>query len=97
MATIWMTVLSLPISLASMVKPSVEAMERRPVTRNSRPMTRTAIQGFITRGLIGDQEDEGGGDHEFVGEGVEQHAEGGDLAAFSGEIAVQAVGDGGER
>ena len=46
--------------------------------------------------VVGDQEDEGGGDHELVGEGVEQHAEGGDLAAAAGEVAVQAVGDGGE-
>ena len=51
MATIWTTVLSLPRSLAWMVKPSLEAMERRPLTRNSRPMTRTAIQGFMTWGL----------------------------------------------
>ena len=46
-----MTVLSLPISEASMVKPSEAAMERRPETRNSRPMMMTAIQGGTMRGL----------------------------------------------
>ncbi len=93
--TIWMTVLSLPMSLASMVKPSEAAMERRPETRNSRPMTRTAIQGLTTPRVVGDEHDVRGGDHQLVGERVEQHADGGDLAAFAGEVAVEAVGDGG--
>ena len=60
-------------------------------------------EGFL-RGLFDAQlpftehQDEGGGDHELVGEGVEEHAEGGDLAAAAGEEAVQAVGDrGGDK
>jgi len=43
------------------------------------------------------QQDDAGGDHELVGEGVEQDAEGGDLAAAAGQVAVHAVGDGGEN
>ena len=52
--------------------------------------------GLHDVGVVGDQQDEGGGDHELVGEGVEEHAEGGDLAAAAGEEAVEAVGDRGE-
>ena len=48
------------------------------------------------RGVVADQDDEGGRDHELVGEGVEQHAHGGDLVAAAGEVAVEAVGDAGE-
>ena len=59
-------------------------------------MTRTAIQGLTMRGVVGDEDDVGGGDHELVGEGVEEHAHGGDLVAAAGEIAVEAVGDAGE-
>ena len=51
--TIWMTVFSLPRSLAWMVKPSEDAMERSPETRNSRPMMTTAIQTLITGGWSG--------------------------------------------
>jgi hypothetical protein len=47
-------------------------------------------------GVIRDQDDVGGGDQELVGEGVEEHADGGDLFAAAGEIAVEAVGDAGE-
>ena len=52
--------------------------------------------GVHDAGVVGDEKDEGRGDHELVGEGVEEHAEGGDLAAAAGEVAVKAVGDGGE-
>jgi len=47
-------------------------------------------------GVVGDQNDEGGRDHELVGEGVKEHAHGGDLVAAAGEVAVEAVGDAGE-
>jgi hypothetical protein len=51
---------------------------------------------FNDGGCIGDKDDVGRCDHELVGEGVEQHAHGGDLAAAAGEIAVQAIGDAGQ-
>ena len=41
------------------------------------------------------QRDEGGGDEELVGQGIEQDAHGRDLVAAAGEISVDAVGDGG--
>ena len=41
----------LPRSLASIVKPSDAAIERRPLTRNSRPMMMTAIHAGTVRGL----------------------------------------------
>jgi len=47
-------------------------------------------------GVVLDEQDDAGGDHELVGEGIEEDAEGGDLAAAAGEVAVHAVGDGGE-
>jgi len=40
-----------------------------------------------------DQRNQGGGDEEFVGERVEQHAEGGDLSPATRQIAIQAIGD----
>ena len=92
---IWTTILNLPRSLASMVKPSEAAMERKPLTRNSRPMMTTAIHAGTSRGIELHQGDEGGGDQQFVGQWVEKHAHGGDLAALAGEIAINAVGDGG--
>ena len=66
--TIWMTVLSLPRSLASMVKPSDEAIERRPLMRNSRPMMITTIQTLTTCGVVGHQGDQRAGDHDLVGD-----------------------------
>jgi len=48
-------------------------------------------------GVVLDEQDDAGGDHELVGEGVEEDAEGGDLAAAAGQVAVHAVGDGGEN
>jgi hypothetical protein len=56
-------------------------------------MTTTAIQA-APAGIELHQRDEGGGDQQLVGERIEQHAHGGDLAAFAREIAVNAVGDG---
>ena len=49
--TIWETVFSLPRSLAWMVKPSEEAIERSPLIRNSRPMITTAIHTLTISGL----------------------------------------------
>src|SRR5256886_4758897 len=49
--TICTTILDLPRSLASMVKPWEAAMERRPLTRNSRPITMTATHAGTMRGL----------------------------------------------
>src|ERR1700677_3006026 len=46
--------------------------------------------------VVGDEDDVGGGDKELVGEGVEEHADGGDLLAAAGEVAVEAVGDAGK-
>ena len=71
-------------------------MERRPETRNSRPMMMTAIHGGTTARIVGDQDDVGGGDHQLVGERVEQHAQRRDLVAAAREVAVEAVGDGRE-
>src|SRR6476646_1781771 len=42
-----------------------------------------------------DQGDESGRNQQFVGQGVEQNTHGGDLAALAGEIAINAVSDGG--
>jgi hypothetical protein len=47
-------------------------------------------------GVVADEDDVAGGDEEFVGERVEEHAHGGDLVAAAGEVAVKAVGDAGE-
>lgn len=44
-------------------------------------------------GIVGHEEDEGGRDHELVGKGVKEHAQGGDLAATTGEESVETVGD----
>jgi hypothetical protein len=52
--------------------------------------------GMHDAGVVGDEKDEGRGDHELVGQRVEEHAEGGDLGAAASEVAVEAVGDGGE-
>ena len=41
------------------------------------------------------QGDEGGGDEQLVGQGVEQHAHGGDLMTAPRQVAVESVGDGG--
>ena len=49
--TICTFILNLPRSLASMVNPSEAAMERRPLTKNSRPMMTTATQAGTMRGL----------------------------------------------
>ena len=42
-----------------------------------------------------DEEDKGDGDHQFVGDGVEERAEIGGLLPAAGEIAVEPVGYGG--
>jgi hypothetical protein len=47
-------------------------------------------------GVVGNEDNVGRGDHELVGEGVEEHAHGGDLVAAAGEVAVKAVSDAGE-
>src|ERR1700733_9929974 len=49
--TICTTILNLPSSLASMVNPPDAAIERKPLTRNSRPMMMTAIQAGTRLGL----------------------------------------------
>ena len=46
--------------------------------------------------VVGDQDDVGRGDHQLVCQRIQQHAQGGDLLAAAGQVAVQAVGDGGE-
>src|SRR5260370_36153583 len=46
-------------------------------------------------GAVAHEDDVAGGDEEFVGERVEQHAHGGDLVAAGGVEAVEAGGDGG--
>ena len=48
--------------------------------------------GAVFRGEV----DEGGGNEDFVGEGVEEFAEGGDEVEFPGEVAVHEVTDGGD-
>jgi hypothetical protein len=52
--------------------------------------------GLDDAGVIADQDDVGSGDQELVGQGVEEHTHGGDLAAAAGEVPVEAVGDAGE-
>src|SRR5579863_75155 len=49
--TICTTILNLPSSLASMVKPSDAAMDRKPLTKNSRPITTTAIHAGTRLGF----------------------------------------------
>ena len=49
--------------------------------------------GRHQRGIELHQRDESGGDQQLVGQRIEQHAHGRDLAAFAREIAVNAVGD----
>jgi len=49
-------------------------MERKPLTRNSRPMMMTAIHAGTRLGLNWDESNEGGGDEKFVGHGIEQDA-----------------------
>jgi hypothetical protein len=44
--------------------------------------------------VVLDETDVGGGDEQLVGERVEEHADGGDLAAAAGEVAVDSVGNG---
>src|SRR5580698_4175982 len=41
------------------------------------------------------ESDECGGDEEFIGQGIEQHSHGGDLTAPAGEVAVNAISNGG--
>jgi hypothetical protein len=52
--------------------------------------------GLDDAGVVGDEQDVGGGDHQLVGEWVEKHAHGGDLVASAGEVAVKAVSDAGK-
>ena len=80
-----------------MVKPSDDAIERRPEMRNSRPMMTTAIQTLTTGGIVGHQRHQRAGHHDLVGDGVQQHAHGGDLAALAGQVAVQAIGNRGQH
>src|SRR5215467_12512544 len=49
--TICTTILSLPSSLASMVKPSEAAIERRPEIRNSRPTMMMATHTLTMEGI----------------------------------------------
>src|SRR5205814_6651462 len=43
------------------------------------------------------QSDEGGGNQELVGDGVEQNSEGGDLKAAAGEVSIGPIGGGGGK
>ena len=47
--------------------------------------------------IVGDKGDERGRHHDLVGQRIEQHAHGGDLAAAAGQIAIQAVGNRGQN
>src|SRR5579864_507065 len=49
--TICTTIFNLPSSLASMVKPSEAAIERKPEIRNSRPTMITATQTLTIEGI----------------------------------------------
>ncbi len=49
--------------------------------------------GRHQRGIELNQRDESGGDQQLVGQRIEQHAHGRDLATFTREISVNAVGD----
>lgn len=42
------------------------------------------------------EKDETGADEDFIGEGIEEFAEGCDEVEFTGEVAVEEVADGGE-
>src|SRR6185437_14113362 len=48
------------------------------------------------RGVVSHQRHQGRGDHELVGQRVEKHAHGSDLAALACKVAVEAVCAGGE-
>jgi len=93
-----MTVLSLPISLASMVNgealgggDGAEARDEELAADDEH-----GDPGRDDAGVVGHQDDVGGADHELVGQGVEEHAHGGDLVSAAGEVAVEAVGDAGQ-
>ena len=60
-------------------------------------MITTAIQTLTTCGVVGHQGDKRAGHHDLVGQRIEQHAHGGDLAALARQVAVQAVGDRGQH
>jgi hypothetical protein len=47
-------------------------------------------------GVVGHQGNERAGHHDLVGNGVKQHAHGGDLLALARQVAVQPVGDRGQ-
>ncbi len=70
-------------------------MERRPLTRNSRPMMMTAIQAGTRLGLNCTSVTKAAAIKKLVGHGIEQNAHGGDLSALAGQVAVNAVGHGG--
>lgn len=44
--------------------------------------------------VVLDQSDVGGGDEQLIGEGIEQHTHGSDLAAPASEVAIDPVGNG---
>ena len=44
--------------------------------------------------LVGDEHEEQGGDVDFIGDGVEEGAEGGDLVVFAGDVAIGEIGEG---
>ncbi|MEY3458460.1 MAG: hypothetical protein RL215_1617 [Planctomycetota bacterium] len=47
-------------------------------------------------GLLFEEADEGAADDNFVDEGIEDASEDGDLAVFSGEVAIEGICGGGE-
>ncbi len=66
-----------------MVNPPDAAMERRLVTRDSRPMMMTAIQAGTRLEVELHQDYKSGSDQQFVCHGIEQNAHGGDLSPLA--------------
>src|SRR5664279_3874314 len=89
--TICTSILVLPSSLAWMVNPSEAAMDRNPLTRNSRPMMMTAIHAGTVRGLNCTRVMKAAAISSLSAHRVEQHPHRGHLGPLAGDVAVNGV------
>ena len=78
-----------------MMRPSTEAISRKPMTMNSRPMMMTTIQACMRP--ISHQRNKCGGDQEFVGDGIEENSQCGYFFTLAGEVTVHHVGGRGDQ
>ena len=95
MATIWLTVFSLPTKATATLFacPTCAIHSRSAEIAISRPMM---IRATSDRRDRGEQDDQGGDHDELVGHRVEERAERRHLVQAPREVAVQPVGDAGE-